>query len=34
VFDYGDSDSIGTSDHVAEVMFQTFYDLREYWTQG
>ncbi len=33
VFNYGDSDSIGTSDHIAEVMFETFYELREYWTQ-
>jgi hypothetical protein len=32
VFNYGDSESIGVSDGIAEVMFETFYDLREYWT--
>jgi len=34
VFNYGDSGGIGTSDHIADVMFKTFYDLREYWVQG
>jgi hypothetical protein len=33
VFNYGDSESIGVSDHIAEVMFETFYDLRDYWTR-
>jgi uroporphyrinogen decarboxylase len=33
VFNYGDSEGIGSSDDIAEVMFQTFYDLREYWAQ-
>ncbi|MDP6449854.1 MAG: uroporphyrinogen decarboxylase family protein [Lentisphaeria bacterium] len=31
VFNYGDSDSIGASDEIAEVMFRAFYDLREFW---
>jgi hypothetical protein len=33
VFNYGDSASIGVSDGIAEVMFETFYDLRDYWTR-
>ncbi len=33
VFNYGDSDAIGVSEGIAEVMFQAFYDLREYWTK-
>ena len=32
VFNYGDSEGIGVGDAIAEVMFQEFYDLREYWT--
>jgi len=31
VFNYGDSEGIGTTDDITEVMFQAFYDLREYW---
>ena len=31
VFNYGDSEGIGTSDRIAEVMFREFYDLRHYW---
>ena len=31
VFNYGDSEGIGTSDEIADVMFREFYDLREYW---
>jgi hypothetical protein len=33
VFNYGDSEGIGTSDHIAEVRFETFYDLRDDWTR-
>jgi uroporphyrinogen decarboxylase len=32
VFNYGDSESIGVSDGIAGIMFETFYHLREYWT--
>jgi hypothetical protein len=32
VFNYGDSEAIGTSDAIAEVMFREFYNLRHYWT--
>lgn len=32
VFNYGDSEAIGVTDAIAEVMFKEFYDLREYWT--
>ena len=31
VFNYGDSDSIGVSDDIAEVMFREFYQLKDYW---
>jgi uroporphyrinogen-III decarboxylase len=31
VFNYGDSEAIGATDSIAEVMFKEFYDLREYW---
>lgn len=31
VFNYGDSEGIGVSDTIAEVMFREFYDLRDYW---
>ncbi|MFH1008181.1 MAG: uroporphyrinogen decarboxylase family protein [Candidatus Latescibacterota bacterium] len=31
VFNYGDSEGIGVTDAIAEVMFREFYDLREYW---
>jgi uroporphyrinogen decarboxylase len=34
VFNYGDSEAIGTSDAIAEVMFREFYDLRHYWTDN
>jgi len=33
VFNYGDSEGIGVSDAIAEVMFKEFYDLREYWKE-
>jgi hypothetical protein len=31
VFNYGDSEAIGVSDSIAEVMFSEFYHLRDYW---
>jgi len=31
VFNYGDSEGVGVSDSIAEVMFRAFYDLREHW---
>ena len=31
VFNYGDSEGIGVTDDIAEVMFKEFYDLRNYW---
>ena len=31
VFNYGDSDAIGTTDDVTNTMFQAFYDLKDYW---
>lgn len=31
VFNYGDSEGIGVSDDIAEVMFSEFYNLRYYW---
>jgi hypothetical protein len=31
VFNYGDSEAIGVSDSIAEVMFTEFYNLRGYW---
>jgi uroporphyrinogen-III decarboxylase len=31
VFNYGDSEGIGTSDAISEVMFKAFYDLKNYW---
>jgi len=31
VFNYGDSESIGVSDNITEVMFKEFYHLRNYW---
>ncbi len=31
VFNYGDSEGIGTTDRIAEVMFREFYDLRNHW---
>jgi uroporphyrinogen-III decarboxylase len=31
VFNYGDSEGIGVSDDIAEVMFKEFYNLRNYW---
>ncbi len=31
VFNYGDSEGIGVSDDIAEVMFREFYDMRNYW---
>ena len=34
VFNYGDSEGIGTTDAIAEVMFREFYELRDYWTKG
>ena len=32
VFNYGDSEAIGTTDEITEVMFQAFYELANYWT--
>ena len=32
VFNYGDSEGIGVSDDIAEVMFKEFYIHREYWS--
>ena len=34
VFNYGDSEAIGTTDEVTEAMFRSFYDLREFWKAG
>lgn len=34
VFNYGDSEGIGVTDAIAEVMFKEFYDLRDYWKKG
>lgn len=34
VFNYGDSEGIGVSDEIAEVMFRTFYELRNYWSEA
>lgn len=34
VFNYGDSEGIGVTDTIAEVMFKEFYDLREYWKKN
>ncbi len=34
VFNYGDSEGIGTTDGVTEVMFREFYNLRDYWKKG
>ncbi|MBN1400471.1 MAG: hypothetical protein JXA74_06520, partial [Anaerolineae bacterium] len=31
VFNYGDSEGIGVSDGIAEVMFRAFYELRHFW---
>ncbi len=31
VFNYGDSESIGTTDEITEVMFKVFYGLKEFW---
>jgi uroporphyrinogen-III decarboxylase len=31
VFNYGDSEGIGVTDSIAEVMFKEFYNLRNYW---
>ena len=31
VFNYGDSEGIGVTDSIAEVMFKEFYDLRHFW---
>jgi uroporphyrinogen decarboxylase len=33
VFNYGDSEGIGVSDDIAEVIFKEFYGLREYWNK-
>lgn len=31
VFNYGDSEGIGVTDNIAEIMFREFYDLRYFW---
>jgi len=31
VFNYGDSEAIGTTDEIFRIMFKTFYEMREYW---
>lgn len=31
VFNYGNSESIGSTDEIAEVMFSAFHDLSSYW---
>jgi len=31
VFNYGDSEAIGTTDDVTNTMFKAFYDLKDYW---
>ena len=34
VFNYGDSEGIGVTDDIAEVMFKAFYELKEHWAPG
>ena len=34
VFNYGDSEGIGVTDDVTEVMFRAFYDFKDHWTTG
>lgn len=34
VFNYGDSEGIGTTDEITEVMFRAFFDLAEYWRRS
>jgi len=34
VFNYGDSDGIGTTDEITEVMFKEFHDLQDYWQRA
>ena len=34
VFNYGDSEGIGTTDETTEVMFRAFHDLRHFWRDG
>ncbi len=31
VFNYGDSEGIGTTDEITEIMFEAFFKLRNYW---
>ena len=31
VFNYGDSEGIGCSDEISEIMFREFYGLKDYW---
>jgi hypothetical protein len=31
VFNYGDSEGIGVTDAITEIMFRAFYNLKEYW---
>ena len=31
VFNYGDSEGIGTSEEISETMFREFYNLKDYW---
>jgi uroporphyrinogen decarboxylase len=33
VYNYGDSEGIGVTDEITELMFKEFYDLREYWVK-
>jgi len=33
VFNYGDSEGLGTSDNIARIMFEEFYNLKDYWSK-
>jgi hypothetical protein len=33
VFNYGDPEAIGSTNEIAEIMFEAFYELRDYWQQ-
>ncbi len=34
VFNYGASEAIGATDETSQIMFKTFYDMREYWSKS
>ena len=33
VFNYGDSEGIGVEDEIAKVMFEEFYNLKDFWAK-